>query len=251
MHQPLPSIPTIDDPRLYLDVYTHRSVKVARNDEYGDNERLATLGEKVFSLAVTNACFTMKPMLDAKTLEDKINEYTSTSQIEKWVEWYNLKSPLVFTEESTDLVNSPKACETCFFFHSYLGAIFIRNGFASIQHWCTRLINPSAEPTSPPPVLNSSSTYGPTQPSSSPPPLPPSPAKATPSSGILQLLNQTAVQRNAKIEYNAAQEGPPHQPIWTVQCIIDGVIRGMGQGRSQKVAKEDAAKKAWGSLDWL
>ncbi|KAF9486441.1 hypothetical protein BDN70DRAFT_12848 [Pholiota conissans] len=62
-----------------------------------------------------------------------------------------------------------------------------------------------------------------------PPPLPTTPAPprspygrggggSTLSLVTLALVNQTAAQRGFTVTYPAAQEGPPHQPTWTVRC---------------------------------
>ena len=126
------------------------------------------------------------------------------------------------------------------FFHSYLGALYIRNGLPTIQDWITRLIEPDVAPTqgfSPPPSSNNYSPspyvqqnfgqhqpggyFHPAPPPGVPPPLPPLPA--TPSSSMslvtLALVNQTAAQKGIAVTYTADQTGPPHQPTWTVRCL--------------------------------
>lgn len=128
-----------------------------------------------------------------------------------------------------------------------------------------------------PPMQNSQlfTSYTPPPPSNLPPPLPSSPSSRNygqqPSSTLslvtLALVNQTAAQRNIAVTYPADQEGPPHQPTWTVRCcsmfisfpfrnlgtntwLVGGVERGRGVGKSQKAAKEDAARQAWAAMGW-
>jgi len=66
----------------------------------------------------------------------------------------------------------------------------------------------------------------------------------------LSLVNQTAMQKGFAINYAASQEGPPHQPTWTVRCLINNVERGRGTAKSQKLAKEEAARRAWLTMGW-
>lgn len=59
---------------IILEVFTHRSLRfpgapINEDSEFGDNERLAVLGEKVLELAVTFALFTKRPMLKSVELE--------------------------------------------------------------------------------------------------------------------------------------------------------------------------------------
>lgn len=93
--------------------------------------------------------------------------------------------------------------------------------------------------------------FSPSQPSSPPPPLPSNPM---PSVGIslvnLALVNQTAAQKGIHVSYPAEQVGPSHQPTWTVRCCMNGEEKGIGVGKSQKIAKEDAAKQAWVAMGW-
>lgn len=61
----LPNLPALEG-EILLDVYTHKSLhheETIHNDAYGDNSRLAELGENVLSLAITQRLFWVKPML--------------------------------------------------------------------------------------------------------------------------------------------------------------------------------------------
>jgi len=66
----------------------------------------------------------------------------------------------------------------------------------------------------------------------------------------LALVNQTAAQKGVQVTYPAEQVGPPHQPTWTVRCCMNGQEHGRGVGKSQKIAKEEAARQAWASMGW-
>lgn len=115
---------------------------------------------------------------------------------------------------------------------------------------------------------------GPAQPAGSPPPAPAYPPPGIPSNTsqpspmTLALLNQTAMQKGCSVTYPADSAGQPHQPTWTVRCcsksttlyfhwigklnrnLVNGEEYGRGVGRSQKLAKEEAARQAWANLGW-
>jgi dsRNA-specific ribonuclease len=66
----LPDLPYLDA-SMALDVYAHSSLHYEGkpvNEEYGDNQRLAVLGDVVLSTAVTQRLFSKKPMKSAETI---------------------------------------------------------------------------------------------------------------------------------------------------------------------------------------
>ncbi|KAF7436492.1 hypothetical protein PC9H_003325 [Pleurotus ostreatus] len=254
--RPLPPIPKIDDPILFLDVYTHKSIRETKNQDYGDTQRLSILGGKVFNFTVANVLFFERPMIPADEMTEKLRDLTSDTQIQAWVDSYKLKDRLLYTQEFAERIN--EADETRFFFYSYIGAVYMRSGVTPIQNWITRLINPDAEPVplfnppSPTRQLGGASTSrSPPPPGTVPPPLPQTTPTGAPTSlGILARLNQTASQRNLQVTYPAERCGEPHSPQWTVQCVVNGETMGSGIGKSQKIAKEVAAQEAWAALGW-
>lgn len=67
---PLPDLPHLDA-AIALDVYAHKSLHYDGkpvNEEYGDNARLALLGESILNLAITQALFAKKPIRSAGTI---------------------------------------------------------------------------------------------------------------------------------------------------------------------------------------
>lgn len=82
------------------------------------------------------------------------------------------------------------------------------------------------------------------------------------------LMNQKASQNGFQVTYPAENSGPPHAPTWNVRCCrecpsfhfhmwcrlsphtVNGKECGRGTGKSQKVAKEEAARQAWAAMGW-
>ncbi|KAL0580819.1 hypothetical protein V5O48_001195 [Marasmius crinis-equi] len=87
------------------------------------------------------------------------------------------------------------------------------------------------------PAPQSNATYNPLSP-------------AQPHLAFLPLFNQTAAQRKVKVDYQAQFAGPSHAGKWTVQCVVNGIPKGMGAGVTKQVAKEEAARQAFYAMGW-
>ncbi|KAK0246240.1 hypothetical protein EDD85DRAFT_803573 [Armillaria nabsnona] len=263
MDPSLPTLPAISgDPNIMLDVYTHSSVRHnggTSDPEYGNPERLAELGKRMLDLAVTYHFFRLKPHLSAADIAARKDDTLSDDAIVRWIEGYELKNKIRAYPHT--ILDDP--IELRIFFYTFIGALYIRNGIHEVQDWISHLIDPEHEPDPmPSPPQQQQQTQGPpTQPSQPPPPLPsfnpsippPMAQTATPGSNpfiTLQLIHQTAAQKGYAVTYGAQSEGPPHAPTWTVQCLFNGHLAGTGHGRSQKLAREEAARQAWNSSGW-
>ena len=65
----LPSLPSIQSDAA-LAIFVHRSLKPSLpNDNFGDGERLAFLGEQVLRMIVAEILFEKRPMQDARNLQ--------------------------------------------------------------------------------------------------------------------------------------------------------------------------------------
>jgi len=129
---PLPDLPYLDA-AIALDVYAHSSLHYVGkpiNEEYGDNERLAILGETVLSMAVTQSLFYKKPLKSAAAIavrlsfeadfvgwivialcfycyflmliQEERQLVTSDANIHIWVEAYKMKSRLAFAPSALE-----------------------------------------------------------------------------------------------------------------------------------------------------
>jgi len=273
--EPLPPAPKLRGD-IILEVFTHKSLRfpgapIDEDSEFGDNERLSTLGEKVLELAVTSALFSKRPMLKAEDIEIQRHEILSDANIENWVVAYKMREKVRCSADAVLSLSTPK--EARLLFHSYVGGIFAQNGMGTIQNWVGQLVDPNYEPdpgqafeseynaykklktesmASPPPP----SMPPPPPPSQPPPPMPmPMPtlnplAPAQPQTAFLPLFNQTANQRRLTVEYPATFTGPAHAGRWTVQCVVNGIPKGEGAGASKQLAKEEAARQAYYAMGW-
>ncbi|KAF8634873.1 hypothetical protein AX15_000628 [Amanita polypyramis BW_CC] len=255
----VPLLPTIaGDAHIILDVYTHSSLRNhlsksfgqnKLNDEYGDADRLALLGREVLDLAITHHWYRKSPLISAEELRTKQQDSLSDSRLKECIDGYSLIQKLRYVPNTTV---DAQTCRT--FLDTYIGALYIRNGLQAVQDFVSKLIDPSApqedqEMTDT--VLFNPYHHTPPQPSHPPPPAPPDYTQTVVGSSnsmnvvSLAVFNQVATQRGYVISWQAESTGPPHQPTWTVRCCLNGVEKGRGTGRSQKMAKEDAIRQAW------
>ena len=70
----LPALPKISG-ELILNVFTHKALRPEPSTQYGDNDRLAELGEKILEMAVTSALFHQNPVLSAADISVRPHTY--------------------------------------------------------------------------------------------------------------------------------------------------------------------------------
>lgn len=267
-----------------LEVYTHRSLRFTGTpqelSEYGDNDRLALMGERAMDTAVTDALFRKKPMLNATEIENQRAEILSHKSVEQWADHFKMMDKLRCTFDVIQGMQESRekrAKEAHHLFCLYVGALYAESGMQKVQNWIGELVDP--EYNIPPSSKDADmDTYTPKRfkseqpimtvpepffaaPPPPPPAAPPPPlpmvgmtvnplAPAQPQAAFLPLFNQTATQRRLTVEYPAVFTGPPHAGKWTVRCVVNGIDKGNGAGASKQLAKEEAAKQAYYAMGW-
>jgi len=275
----LPPLPKLTG-EIILEVFTHRSLRfqgapINEDSDYGDNERLAILGERVLETAVTDTLFRKRPMLKADEIETRRSEILSDLNYEHWVSGYKLRDKLRCSHDAVQNLGKPE--ELKLLFHSYVGAVYATTDMLAVQNWIGPLVDEEYEPKSAPDVdmdppynpkkVRMDSYNAPPEPAAMPPPPPPPPsmnpppmppppnsmnplAPAQQTTAFLPLFNQTANQRRVFVEYPAVFSGPAHAGRWTVKCVVNGMEKGIGSGPSKQLAKEEAAKQAYFAMGW-
>ncbi|KAJ6519964.1 hypothetical protein C8R45DRAFT_42407 [Mycena sanguinolenta] len=258
----IPALPKIEgDVDIILDIYSHHSLGGTNgNDEYGNADRLVQLGGVVLDMVLVAHLFYKQPLLSAEQISDRARSALSEENLRTWFTFWNVKSKFRAAPGACDILESPDEMQK--FFKSYVGALYIRNGMATVQPWISALVDPDA--AAPPPNTNpfGAPHFGnlsphvnqfgaPPPPHGNPPPLPPhAPANAPAAINILSLVNQTAAQKGLSVTYPGESSGPAHAPSWRVTCNINGVKKGEGVGKNQRAAKEEAARQAWQAMGW-
>jgi len=246
----LPPIPSIEGD-LMLDVFKHHSVRDLLPEdigdqaeaEYGDTDRVAALGEAVFTMVVTSIAFQKRPPLELNQMQAERQRWLSDDAIMNWVSLYRLRAKVSATREARGQLENPE--ETRFLFNSYVGAVYHQKGIQEVYSWVSRLIEPNEEPRKLP---GTAASKPPGTQAAAPAdyPMGPPPGATPPPQSVPRLayFNQVTTQMGYSVQWAAESTGPPHMPRWTVRCIVNGAERGVGEGRSQKLAKEVAAQQA-------
>lgn len=131
----LPTLPSLDDPELLLQVFTHRSLQFdgqSNIEDVGDNERLEDLGRSVLDLAITQRFFSKRPFISASEMavskrfcgwgychsklplwQTEREKYHSDAKLDEWVAYYSMKAkmrcdPHLRTVGNEQLLDTPE-----------------------------------------------------------------------------------------------------------------------------------------------
>lgn len=236
-----PPLPVVQS-ETALAIFIHSSLRSSvQNDRFGDAERLAFLGQKALHMVIAETLFEKRPMMTAVELITELENTLSDESYEQWVSYYKLREKVACPADLRGELR--EARQTQHLFDAYVGAVYIEQGYSSIKTWIQPLVDPNSASGSSMGV----STGNPPPPMVPPPPLP---NNGSVSGQFLALFNQTAIQRGVKIQWVEVQSGPGHALTWKADCIVDGIMKGSGAGKSKQQAKEEAARQAYQAMGW-
>ncbi|KAL0951421.1 hypothetical protein HGRIS_008113 [Hohenbuehelia grisea] len=267
---------------LILEVFTHASLRgvSGSNEERGDNERLATLGASILDFVTTFEVFRRKPFCKAEEITP--NRLSRGINYSHWVQAYGLKYKLLMDPSAFHEIDSPEVARTLF--RAYVGAAYIEHGMDKIQPWICELFaykppeatisklqaaNPNSEALDLPPakriksepqesvfpsvshvprIPKLSETRLPLPSSLAPIPNPMTPAQ--PDFPFISSFMQACRQRGVTADFHEDFSGAAHAGLWTVECIVNGIKKGIGSGENKQVAKEASARNAYYAMGW-
>ncbi|KAH7910698.1 hypothetical protein BJ138DRAFT_1064608 [Hygrophoropsis aurantiaca] len=288
VEEEVPPQPKLTGP-IIVEVFTHKSLRIACGARYRDNERLSILGKQVLDMITTQLLFFRKPNLKAEEIRAQKQMLLNDETIDIWSKLYRMRDELRCDPLFLPNVTMPE--QGRLLFDAYLGAVFEEHGLDVVQEWIGALLRLStnllddqpfdlgppigAEQSAkkiklednsmvieiPPPPLSSNHNNPYVQPTLPPGPPPfqsPSPprslpnplAPAQPNIAFLPLFNQTATHRGVTVNYPATFTGPPHARQWIITCVVNGIEKGKGSGTSKQLAREQAARAAYYAMGW-
>ncbi|KAG1749820.1 uncharacterized protein EDB91DRAFT_1109846 [Suillus paluster] len=180
----LPGLPKLSG-HIILEVFTHRSLRLACNALFRDNERLSVLGHEVLEMMTTQLLFFRKPKLAVQQIEVQRTLLLTDETIDIWSKLYRLREDIRCDPRC--LPSLQTAEEGRLIFNAYLGAVFTEHGLQTVQEWIGGLLRLSttilndyqdmdvdvvpiaSKPTSPAPTSKRVKIE---EPSAPPPPLP-------------------------------------------------------------------------------
>jgi len=207
---------------LYNQVFTHASWSERRSDNYS---RLAFLGDSVLGLAVTTWLY---PRLEAERFGagrlTKIRAQAVSGPACREVadrlgvpERLTANAPDGVGHAAETLVETERVLASIT--EAIIGACYLHLGYEQTAEAVVEAFQPEIEEALANPV------------------------------DFKSTLQERLARRGALVAYDvAAENGPPHERIFDVVAMVEGVEIGRGSGRSKKHAEQEAAKRALDAL---
>lgn len=206
------------DVNLLDQAFTHSSyVNEHRNLHLSDNERLEFLGDAVLELLVSQYLYREFPempegkltkMRAAIVREDSLSIFAKECRFDQYIR-------LGKGEENSGGRNRPSLL--CDLFESFLGALYLDHDLESVHHFLEAVVFPKVK------------------------------AGAFSHEMDHKTKLQEVLQKSGDvvIAYRLIkEEGPAHERIFWTEVYCDDVLIGTGQGKSKKLAEQDAAANA-------
>lgn len=184
----------------------------------GHNERLEFLGDAVVSLVVSEALYLRHPGDDEGVLSARRAAIVSTAGLARLATRIQLGDAILLGEGESQRSGRRRPSLLASSFEALVGALYLDLGYEPVQAWMLALADPELTADSPVGTLKSSKS---------------------------RLQEYTQRRLSQRPEYRLREEtGPDHEKFFTVEAWVDGVVAGVGQGMSRRIAETAAAEQA-------
>jgi len=207
------------DKKLLQQAFTHASYTNENPDfPQADNERLEFLGDAILNFIVSRLIFNRYPELPEGNLTEIRSRLIREETLARIASSLNLGNYLLLSKGEENSGGRTKKSNLADTMESLLGAIFLDQGLANVEHFLTLLIDPYLEAIGSDELIINYK-------------------------GKLQEFTQ--LQNNKLPTYHLiGVTGPDHDRNFTVEVNLDDSILGKGSGKSKKTAEMDAARSA-------
>ncbi|KAH7930551.1 hypothetical protein BV22DRAFT_1139526 [Leucogyrophana mollusca] len=137
MDDELPEVPKLTG-QIILEVFTHRSLRLACDARFRDNERLTVLGQQVLDMITTQLLFFRKPNLKVQDIRTQKRMLLADDTIDIWSKLYRMRDELRCDPQFLPKLEMPE--QGRLLFHAYLGAVFEQHGLNVVQEWIGALL---------------------------------------------------------------------------------------------------------------
>ena len=213
-----------NNPNLYETAFSHTSY--SNENGVKSYERLEFLGDAVLELLMSDYLYKINKYNEGEMTKIRAHYVCETANYEYSVK-LGLNKYLKLGNGEEENGGRYRKAIVSDIFESFLGALYLDQGFAKVKEFFENNIVPIIENHE----VDFFDDY----------------------KSALQELVQTGKK---SLEYKLVKEtGPSHNKNFTVEVIIDGIVYGMGKSHSKKSAEQEAAKDALkkaqkGSLLW-
>lgn len=208
------------DPELLVLALTHRSFA----HEAGGiptNERLEFLGDTVLGLVVTEALYRRHPDLSEGELAKMRAATVSQRSLAAIARRLGLGEYLLLGKGELATGGRDKDSILSDTLEALFGAVYLTHGIETARVLVERLVDPT---------LAVAADLG---------------------AGLdwkTSLQEASARLGLGAPEYEVTSDGPDHARTFTARIVLDGVVRGTGQGSAKKIAEQEAAAAAYRAL---
>lgn len=205
------------DKKLLRRAFTH--ISYANENNIESNQRLEFLGDSVLSFVVAQKLYEVYPKADEGRLTEMRAALVCEKSLAKKAKDLGLSKELIFGKSESRSNGAHKASILCDTFEALLGAIFEDGGIEAAKNWVLSVFEGDFEDITFDDLRNYKSE--------------------------LQSYYQKKEKRRGMVSYKLKERtGPDHNPSFTVNVFIDGVLMGEGTGKNLKTAEQLAAKEA-------
>jgi len=188
----------------------------------GHNERLEHLGDAVVNLAISQALYARFPDDDEGDLSARRAAIVSTAGLARLAKRIELGDVLLLGEGESQRDGRQRPSLLASSFEALAGALYLDAGFDAVCRWLVVLASPE---------LESESSVG---------------ALKSPKSRLQEHTQRTTGERPVYRLVEAS--GPDHDRSFRIEVTVAGVVLGVGEGPSRRVAETAAAAQAMDRL---
>jgi ribonuclease-3 len=210
---------TFDDPGLLAMALTHRSVS-SEDNSYSDNERLEFLGDAVLQLAVTDYLYARFPKLAEGKLAKVRAGVVSRATLADVARSIELGNHIKLTPAEDRTGGREKDSIMADALEAVIGAVYLDAGLEAAARLVLRLWGDRIDDR----------------------------AKRPGHKDYKTRLQEELARDGRRPEYLTEGSGPDHEPSFVARVEVEGVLLGMGFGRSKKEAEQGAAQQALETL---
>ena len=181
----------------------------------GHNERLEFLGDSVVNLAISDALYRRHPDDDEGVLSARRASIVSTAGLARLAARLELGEYLLLGEGESQRGGRRRPALLASAFEALVGAVYLDLGYGAASGFVTALATPE---------LTSDRPLG---------------ALKSPKSRLQEYTQRLSGERPQYRVLDAV--GPDHNKVFRIEVAVGGLVIGVGQGHSRRVAETDAA----------
>lgn len=200
-----------NDKNLLTEALTHSSYGNEHNVKY--NERLEFLGDAVIELLMSEYLYLKQEISEGKMTKKRAQSVCEEALV-KYASKINLSDYILLGhgEELSNGRKRPAIIADCF--EAVFGAVYLDQGYFAAEELFFKLVIPNLD------LLTDIKDY-----------------KSTLQEYVQSFKNTLTYEQ-------VEEKGPAHDKTYTYKVMMDGIVLGIGSGKTKKEAEQNAAKEA-------